>query len=1464
MRRNVPPATSQYQTGACLTPIRRSTISDYRNSVGGSDFVKQFWLILLLLLGYSGVQAQTVTLTDDFNGTAPNPGIWSYALSGDPGLTTEVVNGELRISGINTVTDPNSWLGGGLHSKTYLHNGRFDASVSFKSPSRGSIGLIYLCIRSTDGFQAGVGFWGEYRLQMWNPTTFIGLVPAFGDETSTYHRMSMSYSQGLIIAMIDGQTIGTYSVTMPDVYFELIYASNSSGQSIDVQFDDFLAHVNTIVPVLCSPIFEAQRDVALDFLWRKVESATSYQIQISSDSLFSWLAIDDSTVADTSKQVGNLVYGTQYYWRVSAKSSDGTRSPYSWTGTFTTFGAPTVDMPLLFTKLVKGYSQLFVMDRSFSSQAQLTTGSTNHNQPRWSPNGSRILYARDNEVVGLTDIWVMNADGTGKSRVTYAGADGARNASWHINGRDIIYEWGASALEQNIHIVSQNGTGDRLLFGIPGDKVTQPLMHPLDSNLVLYAYDAGNWTFNKEVRLRSLNNGANEVLVPNDGLSDLWFAFDLSGSHLLWSDVNQSGLMQLRKLDMVTKNVSLPIASGTNVLYQGVFQNDYTMYVLVCDLAGSRIIKCDSSGKNQVLLFASTDTLQWIDFKKDAQPGMTFYDDFSNLDNWTLYGDPLPVWLGSIYGRAGIFDNNGDPSYNSGAISKQTFDISQGFALEADVYLDFYDLTGCWAGAAIGVANPTIQSGGDYAPYLSFNITADGDACWGSPELLRRHAYFNGGYQADTGWVNLWDMEHLTDSLTFRADQYIRGWHRLKIVVNPNRIPSFYIDNTPIYGGTAPVGSSVMSTPRSIWLGDRSSGSAGKAYHDNLSLGPPPAATIQFNNALAMAGSTPVGTIKWDSLVVTNTGGAVVDLLCSSSNPGVFQVPSGSISIPVGTSRAIPVSFVPPDTGHFVGELYLTHTALGSPDTVAIEGQAYQPVTLTTPNDLASKESTMVQFAWTSTGGATSYQLQVSTNPRFSWCAVNDSALTLPSRTISSLSHNTVYFWRVRAVGPWGKAGFTPPRRFATVGSWAFPTGSVVDFPSSPSQSSEYKLVGVPGSERILIGSILTGSQLKDWRVFRDNGGSPPNHLTELPPESTFVPGEGYWLLKKGPLTFSRSAVMPRLDTLGTYAIVIRPGWNIISMPFDRSVRWQLIQAENVGISEPLFTYNAGYLQDTLFQPFRGYYFFNNTTGTTLEIPYPFAGRSLPKQTAPAVDWALCLGLETGNTMDVENHIGISREARIGRDNMDHHKPPAFSDRAALSFIRPDWDSIYSAFCSDFRPEIGKGQSWDFTVNVPEQTVARIRLNGIEALDPDWDIFLVNLDNSQPVDCRTLDAYEYHPTRPQSQFRLLIGTKGFVAEELKKLVPTEFSLSQNYPNPFNPSTSISFSVPWVSPLRLEIVSLLGQKVRVLAEGVYQPGTFTAIWDGNNDEGQQCASGVYFCRFNAFGQAKFVKKLLLMR
>ncbi len=89
-------------------------------------------------------------------------------------------------------------------------------------------------------------------------------------------------------------------------------------------------------------------------------------------------------------------------------------------------------------------------------------------------------------------------------------------------------------------------------------------------------------------------------------------------------------------------------------------------------------------------------------------------------------------------------------------------------------------------------------------------------------------------------------------------------------------------------------------------------------------------------------------------------------------------------------------------------------------------------------------------------------------------------------------------------------------------------------------------------------------------------------------------------------------------------------------------------------------------------------------------------------------------------------------------------------------------------------------------------------------------------------------------------------------------VPKVFAFYQNYPNPFNPTTTITYDLPKVVHVALEIYNMLGQHVETLVDAMEPASHHDATFDGS-----RLASGVYFYRLDAGGNV-LVKKLLLLK
>lgn len=94
-------------------------------------------------------------------------------------------------------------------------------------------------------------------------------------------------------------------------------------------------------------------------------------------------------------------------------------------------------------------------------------------------------------------------------------------------------------------------------------------------------------------------------------------------------------------------------------------------------------------------------------------------------------------------------------------------------------------------------------------------------------------------------------------------------------------------------------------------------------------------------------------------------------------------------------------------------------------------------------------------------------------------------------------------------------------------------------------------------------------------------------------------------------------------------------------------------------------------------------------------------------------------------------------------------------------------------------------------------------------------------------------------------------------------LPEAISLQQNYPNPFNSSTRISFEIAREQYAEIVLYDIMGREIKVLADEIFQPGSYEVTWDGKDESGNSVASGLYFYCLKA-GDSDISKRMMLIK
>ncbi len=184
--------------------------------------------------------------------------------------------------------------------------------------------------------------------------------------------------------------------------------------------------------------------------------------------------------------------------------------------------------------------------------------------------------------------------------------------------------------------------------------------------------------------------------------------------------------------------------------------------------------------------------------------------------------------------------------------------------------------------------------------------------------------------------------------------------------------------------------------------------------------------------------------------------------------------------------------------------------------------------------------------------------------------------------------------------------------------------------------------------------------------------------------------------------------------------------------------------------------------------------------------------------------------------------------------------------------------------------------TWD---NAP--TVTGTPVSSTNATQPGWvefDLLGAVLENgiySFAIQNRSPDKVLYASRETEEAPQLVIETaaepfRGVPNTGLDNdatpesaVLPQEVGITANYPNPFNLETTIEYTLPQTTRVRLVVFNLLGQTVKILVDEVTEAGVKKAMWNGTDNEGKEVGSGIYFIQLQADGR-RVLRKITLQK
>ncbi|MHC1738937.1 MAG: T9SS type A sorting domain-containing protein [Ignavibacteriaceae bacterium] len=901
------------------------------------------------------------------------------------------------------------------------------------------------------GQGAGITAWIGYSTANTNPSTWTDWVPAtYNADYDNNDEYNATFGSSLAAGTYYVASRFLYNSTEIDPSYK--YGGYSSGGGGYWDGTNNISSVLTVTattpppaPNLVSPINSATGQSTLPTLvWNASSGATSYRLIIATDTDFSNVVYNDSTITDTSKTLTNALENNRtYYWKVNAKNGSGTSS-YSTTWNFTTMaviswanlqfpGNASIDLGGSATYYSRVYAQNITEP---SGQGAGITGWIGYSTTNTNPNTwTNWVPANYNTDQGNNDEYQAVIGSTLPSGTYYVASRFLLSVTEDIPN----YVYGGYSTDGGGIWNGTNYVSATLSVSVPAPSAPT-LVSPINNITGVSTLPTLTWNTTTNATSYRL------IIATNSDFSDVVF------NDSTITDTSKTLISALQNNKTYYWKVNAKNGSGTSS-YSTTW-NFTTMAVISwanLQFPGSAAISLGGSATYYSRVYA-----QNITEPVGQGAGITAWIGYStsntNPNTWTN-------WVPATYNT----DQGNNDEYQAAigsTLASGTYYVASRFLLGSTetpanyVYGGYStDGGGYWDGTTNVSATLNIAVPAPDAPTLVSPLNnATGQST--TPTLT-----WNSSATATSYRLMIATDNGFTDVIF--NDSTITDTAKTLVTALQNNKTYYWKVNAKNGSGTSSYSTTWNFTTMAVisWANLQFPGNA------SIDLG---GSATYYSRVYAQNITEPsgqgAGITAWIGYSTTNTNPNTwtnwvpATYNTDQGNNDEYQAVMGS-TLPSGTYY-VASRFLLSVTEDIPNYVYGGYSTDGGgiwngtnyvSATLSVSVPAPSAPTLVSPINNITGVSTLPTLTWNTTTNATSYRLIIATNSDFSDVVFNDSTITDTSKTlISALQNNKTYYWKVNAKNGSGTSAYSTVWNFKTVAviGWAnlqFPGSTSID-----------------------------------------------------------------------------------------------------------------------------------------------------------------------------------------------------------------------------------------------------------------------------------------------------------------------------------------------------------------------------------------------------------------------------------